>query len=106
MTHARDMVQLKARSAHHSPSWPAVTNRGTRAARQPNAPAATLELTGRFSMCWSTGPDGRLYSSWDRPTPRETNQTEDRVGWKWAELASSDRSMLARARTPEALPAC
>jgi hypothetical protein len=74
--------------------------------RQPDALAATSQLTGPFSMRWSAGADGRLLCTWHAPPPRKANQSENRVSRRRAGLAERERSTLARDRVPEALAAC
>jgi hypothetical protein len=99
-------VHVNTRPGIHVLSRRVLPNQRARAARQPSALVATPELTVAFAMRWSTGPDGRLYCAWHRPTARKTDETKDPVGWSRAELAGREQSMLACDRIPEALAAC
>jgi hypothetical protein len=58
------LAATRIRAGNHALSRPAVPNRRTRAALQPDAPTAPSEPTGGLTMRWSSAPDGRLHCIW------------------------------------------
>jgi hypothetical protein len=106
MTHALEEAHLNTRLDGPALSRPVAANQPTSVAHRANAPAAARKPARSLSMRWSTGPDGRLHCTWQRPTPWKTNQTEDPVARRRAGLASEGASTLTRDRGPEALAAC
>jgi len=105
MPHVDKQKQPTTRPAIHPPSRPVVPHRRTRAARQPNPPAATPGPAGPLAMRWSTGPDGRLCCAWQPPIPWGTDEIVDPVGCRRTGLAASERPTLAREPMREALAA-
>jgi hypothetical protein len=87
MAHVYTEVHRSTRTGNPALSRRVVPNQRTLAARQPSAPAATQKLTGRLCGRWATGPDGRLRHIWHGPTPWQTDETEEPVGWPRAGFA-------------------
>jgi hypothetical protein len=80
-------VRLATLAGKRAPRQHGQANQRPRPAQQPDALEPTGELTEAPSMRWSMGPDGRLDCRWDEPTPPQSNETEDPVGWRQAPAA-------------------